>query len=44
MIIKEEVFKTYTEARKRENFLKTGVGRGEIKKAVSGALEGWQSG
>ncbi len=44
VIIKEEVFKTFTEARKRENFLKTGAGRGEIKKAEPGTLEGWQSG
>ena len=31
-ILKTEEFMTYTEARKRENFYKTGVGRQELKK------------
>ena len=31
-VIKIEEFKTYNEARKRENFYKTGVGRQELKK------------
>ena len=31
ILIHKEIFNTYTEARKRENFLKSGVGRSWIK-------------
>ena len=44
MIIHIENFDNYTEARKRELFLKSGVGRKWIKENININLERWQSG
>ncbi len=42
-LIYEEQSSDYGEARKKENFLKSGVGRGWIKES-SKVMEGWPSG
>ena len=43
-LIYVEKFQTATEARKRENFLKSGVGRKILKEIVSERAEGCESG
>jgi len=43
-LVYEEWVSDYTEARKRENFLKSGVGRRWIKEKFKDGMEGWPSG
>ena len=39
ILVHEEYFESYTEARKRENFLKSGQGRKQIKESLGGVAE-----